>query len=284
MTSGCRSISRQSSQPVPRSIRGSREKFCRSLSVCITLIDPERKHHMKRLVIPALLSTMLFAASAQAHHIWLQQDAKSANMYFGEFAENLREVSPGRLDKFQPNAVLLGSNGDKTLDSKMVKNAIVLSARAGKNESIIVEETRYPLLERKTGDTVVRTAWTPAARLVTSDAAQAPRLTLDVVPTGKPGEFKLFYKGQPLPKTKINIQMPAGWTKESHTDEQGVVKFDLPWQGTYVVEAHHTDKTAGERDGKPYDIASFVTSLTLTQTKGIKAVPAAAVTEPSPVK
>lgn len=240
---------------------------------------------MKRLVIPALLSTLLFAASAQAHHVWLQQDAKSAKLYFGEFAENLREVSPGRLDKFvQPTAVLLGSNGDKTLDLNKGKDGFALSARAGKNESIIAEEAHYPVLERKVGETVTRTAWTPAARLVTSDAEQAPRLTLDIVPTGKRGEFKLFYKGQPLAKTKINVQVPAGWSKESHTDEQGVVKFDLPWQGTYVVEAHHTDKTAGERDGKPYDIASFVTSLTLTQAKGIKAVPAAAVTEPSPIK
>jgi len=229
---------------------------------------------LKRLVIPALLSTLLLAASAQAHHVWLQQDAKSANLYFGEFGENLRETSPGLLDRFvQPSAVLLGANGDKTLDVNKGKNAYALSARAGKGESIVAEEAHYPILERKTGETVTRTLWTPAARLVTGFAEQAPRLTLDIVTTGKPGEFKLVYKGQPLAKTKITIVTSAGWGKEGHTNEQGLANFDLPWQGTYVVEAHHIDKTAGERDGKPYDVASFVTSLTVAQTKGIKALP-----------
>jgi len=85
---------------------------------------------LKRLVIPALLSTLLLAASAQAHHVWLQQDAKSAHLYFGEFGENLRETSPGLLDRFvQPSAVLLGANGDKTLDVNKGKNAYALKKR-----------------------------------------------------------------------------------------------------------------------------------------------------------
>jgi hypothetical protein len=233
---------------------------------------------MKRFVIPALLSTLLLATSAQAHQIWLQQDAKSASLYFGEFGENLREASPGLLDRFgQPSAVLLGGSDEKTLTLTKGKDAFSLSERAAKNQSIIAQDAHYPVFEHKTGDVVTRTAWTPAARLITSDAEQAPRLTLDLVPTGKHGEFKLFYKGQPLPKTKVGVVTSSGWSKEAYSSEQGLVTFDLPWQGTYVVEAHHTDKVAGERDGKAYDVASFVTTLSLIQSKGLKPLP------PSPV-
>jgi len=229
-----------------------------------------------------LIAAMMFASTAQAHQIWLEQTPKAANLYFGEFGENLRETSPGLLDKFvKPSATLSGAKGDQALTLNKQAHAFALSARAGKNETITAEETNYPGFEKKTGETVVRSIWTPAARLVTSDAAQAPKLTLDLVPSGKPGEFKVYYKGQPLPKTKVGIIVQSGWAKEAISDEHGAVKFDLPWQGTYVLEVHHTDKTAGERDGKPYDIASYVTTLSLAQSKGIKAVAAGPAATPN---
>ncbi len=237
---------------------------------------------MKCLVMPALLSTLLLAASAQAHQIWLQQDAKSANLYFGEFGENLREASPGLLDRFaQPSAVLISTDGEKTLDLNKGSNGFALSARAGTKQSIVAQDAHYPVFEHKVGDVVTRTAWTPAARLITSDAEQAPRLTLDIVPTGKHGEFKLVYKNQPLPKTKVGVVTQSGWLKEAYTDEQGLVKFNLPWQGTYVVETHHSDKSGGERDGKAYDVGSFTTTLSLVQAKGVKALPAPPAMKPN---
>ncbi|RBA23551.1 DUF4198 domain-containing protein [Herminiimonas fonticola] len=236
----------------------------------------------RRLALLPLVSALVFAGAAHAHQIWLEQTPKAANLYFGEFGENLRETSPGLLDKFvKPTATLSSAKGDQVLTLNKQANAFTLSAPAGKNETITVEETNYPGFEKKTGETVVRSIWTPAARLVTSDAAQAPKLTLDLVPNGKPGEFKVYYKGQALPKAKVGIIVQSGWAKEATSDEQGIVKFNLPWQGTYVLEVHHTDKTAGERDGKPYDVASFVTTLSLAQTKGIKAVAAGPAATPN---
>lgn len=223
----------------------------------------------------SLVSALMFAGAANAHQIWLEQTPKAAQLYFGEFGENLREASPGLLDKFvKPTATLVEGRNEQPLTLEKTSSAFVLSATAKKNESIIAEEANYPPIERKNGETVTRTVWTPAARLVTSDAEQQPKLTLDIVPTGKKGEFKIFYKNQPLPKTKVGIIVQSGWMKEAMSDEQGTVSFDLPWQGTYVLEVHHTDKTPGERDGKPYDIASFVTTLSLAQEKGVKALPA----------
>lgn len=238
---------------------------------------------MKRLaIVTGLLSTFVLAAPVQAHQIWLQQDAKGANLYFGEFGDNLREASPGLLDKFvQPTAVVVSKNGDRTLELSKKSNAFNLSGKAGKDESIVAEEAHYPVFEGKKGDVVTRTAWTPAARLVTSNAAQEPRLTLDLTPTGKAGEFKVTYKNQPLPKAKVGLVVQSGWAKEAYSDENGLVHFDMPWQGTYVAEVHHNDKVTGERDGKPFDAASFVTTLSLVQAKGIKAVAAPPAAKPN---
>ncbi|MDQ7968848.1 MAG: DUF4198 domain-containing protein [Oxalicibacterium faecigallinarum] len=231
---------------------------------------------MKRLALLPLISALMFAGSAQAHQVWLEQNAKSASLYFGEFGENLRETSPGLLDKFvKPSATLIGAKSEQALTLTKGEKSYVLSGRAGKNETIYAEEANYPVIERKEGDKVVsRMIWTPAARLITSNAAVEPKLTLDIVPTGKQGEFKVTYKGQPLPKAKVGIIVQSGWGKEAYSDEQGLVDFDTPWAGTYVLEVHHTDKTPGERNGAAYDSASFVTTLSLTQPTGVKALPA----------
>lgn len=225
----------------------------------------------------------LASAGANAHEIWIEQDAKSTRFYFGEFNDNLREVSPGLLDKFaQPVATHLSAKGERSLTLDKTAGAFVLNGRAGKNESIVVEDPRYPIFERKTdGQKAARTFWTPAARYVTDLVPQAPKLALDIVPTGQTGEFKLFFKGQPLPKTKVGIVALSGWSKEARTDEYGIVRFSTPWKGAYLMEARHTDNTPGERDGETYDVASYGTTLSFVQPKGLLSPPAPPAAKPN---
>jgi hypothetical protein len=52
---------------------------------------------MQRKTLPAFrtiafISGLLMLGSAQAHHVWLEQDAQGAKLYFGEFGENLLEL------------------------------------------------------------------------------------------------------------------------------------------------------------------------------------------------
>jgi len=239
---------------------------------------------MHRLITSALLCSAALAGTAQAHQVWLEQTPATAQLYFGEFNENLREVSPGLLDRFvQPTATLVTARGEQPLKADKAANGFVLSARAGAGESIVAQDAGYPVRERKEGDKVIRTAWTPAARLLGagSTAALAPRLALDIVPTGRAGEYQVVYAGRPLPKAKVGVAVQSGWGRELHTDDQGIVRLAQPWQGTYVLEVHHVDKTPGERNGKPYDIASYVTTLSLTQTDGLAALPAAPAAAPN---
>lgn len=236
----------------------------------------------QRLVLLPLLSALLFAGSVHAHQIWLEQTPKAASLYFGEYDRNQREISPGLLDKItQQTATLANAKGEKALTSTRTNNAIVFSAHAAKNETIYTEDASYPVSEYKNGDLTVRSARILGARLVTSNQPQEPKLALDLVPTGKQGEFKIFYKGQAQPKTKVGLIAQSGWTREASSDDQGIVKFDLPWQGTYVLEVRYVDKTPGERAGKPYDFTNHMTTLSLSQTTGIKSLPTTSATEAS---
>ena len=234
------------------------------------------------------LVALLFAAAtaAQAHHVWLEQDASGATLYFGEYGQNLRETTPGYLDKFvAPTAQRISASAAQPLTLSKTPKGFVLSGSAAKGESLVAEDGRYPISERKDGDKLVRSLYVPAARLVNTFDKQAPHLTLDLVPTGNNGadgmQVQVFYKGQPLPKAKIEVVTPFGWGKELRGDDQGRLKLNLPWKGSYVLEVKHADTSAGERGSEKYDRASYVTSLTITQPEGLAALPAAPAAAPN---
>jgi len=234
---------------------------------------------MNKLLLTLLV---LSAPAAQAHHIWLEQDGKTVKLQFGEFALNQRETTPGLLDKFSaPTATLIGASGERALKLDKTAKGFVLSGAPAAGEAVVAEDAAYPTWETTNDGKVSQHIWAPAARLATSFAAQAPKLTFDIVPTGKAGQFKVFYKGQPAPKIAVHAIVPSGWSKEATTDAQGAVQFDMPWKSVYVLEASHTDKTGGERAGKAYATATYVTSLTVTQPNGVAPIPAGPALAPS---
>ena len=234
---------------------------------------------MKKLLLSLLV---LSAPLAQAHHIWLEQEGKTVKLQFGEFALNQRETTPGLLDKFvTPTATLIGASGERALKLEKTAKGFVLTGAPAAGDSIVAEDAAYPTWETTKDGKVSQHVWAPAARLVTTFAAQQPKLTFDIVPTGKAGQFKVFYKNQPLPKIVVHAIVPSGWTKEATSDAQGLIQFDLPWRSMYVLEAEHTDKAGGERSGKAYATATYVTSLTVNQPAGVAPLPAAPVMAPS---
>lgn len=232
---------------------------------------------MKTSLVAAALFAVTFAA--HAHHVWIEQDEQGAKLYFGEFGDNVRETSPGLLDNFvKPTAQRLSSKGSTPLEPGKTADGFSLGPRASKGESLIAEETAYPVFERKEGDKVTRSLFVPAARLVTDFSKQEPRLTLDLVPTGKVSEngveFQAFYKGQPLPKATVELINQSGWSQTHHSDDSGKLTVKLPWRGTYVLEMSQRDTGGGQRaNGDKWDRASFVTSLTVTQAHGLPALP-----------
>ncbi|KGD93557.1 cobalt ABC transporter substrate-binding protein [Achromobacter sp. RTa] len=235
-----------------------------------------------------IAATLCLAATAQAHQAWLEQadDGKAVVLRFGEFAENLREASPGLLDLFgKPSATLISAKGESPLAVTKTAAGFALSAGAGKGQSIAAEDPAFPLRTFKQGDKEINSWIWPGARYVTSLAAQAPKLALDVVPTGQAGEFQVVLKGQALPKAKVVIAVQSGWSKEAHADEQGKVRFDLPWKGQYVIEASHIDRNPGERPGaagpEKYDGINYVTTLSFVKADGAAPFPAGPAAAPS---
>jgi hypothetical protein len=229
---------------------------------------------MMRILLVAAIAALSFAGSASAHHLWLEADGQGARLYFGEFDENLREASPGLLDRFKPlpEAKAVGVSGPQPLKVEKQPNAFVVTGTIGAGDSIVAEQTRVG--ERKQDGKAVRTLGTLAARWVPDFAERAPVLALDVVPTGKPGAFKVVYDGKPLAKAKLELIAESGWKKELQTDEQGAFTATLPWRGAYVIEIEHVDAKAGGEGAGAYDRKRFVTSLSFKVTQGLEGPPA----------
>ena len=226
---------------------------------------------MKPLLAAALL--VLGASAAKAHQVWLENAGGQARLHFGEFNDNLRETSPGSLDKFKGVPVLEQRAGtaSQKVEGKLTKDAFAYTVTG--NADTLFAAATYPLIDRSKRN-LPAMVWQPAARWVASLAKPvAPTAALDLVPTGKPGELKVVYQGAPLPKAKVQLSAPSGWTREAEAGEDGTVTFVTPWKGQYVAEVKHSDKTPGEAQGAPYGEASYVTTLSFVQAEGAVSPP-----------
>ena len=154
-----------------------------------------------RTVIAALL-WLSFPGAASAHALWLEPEAAGYQLYFGEFGENLREGSPGLLDRFEPlpAARAFGASGDTALKVEKKPTSFQFAGAPDGTGSVVAEQTR--ITERKQNDKVTRTLGRYAARYVADFSERTPLIPLDIVPTGTPGRLKVFYDGKPLPGPK----------------------------------------------------------------------------------
>lgn len=223
--------------------------------------------HLRAPLLSALL--VCAATTAQAHQVWLENTAGQARLHFGEFNDNLRETSPGRLDQFIGVPALEQRTGATALrvEGQLGKDAFAYTV-AGAPDTLFAAGT-YPLIDRSKRN-LPAMYWQPSARWVASLARPiAPTAPLDLVPTGTPGQFKAVFKGAPLGKAKVQLAAPSGWTREATTADDGTVTFALPWKGQYVAEVKHADKTEGIVQGEKYSEASYVTTLTFVQAEGM---------------
>ena len=232
-----------------------------------------------RIVVAAFF-WLSFTAAASAHALWIEPGEAGFEIYFGEFDENLREGSPGLLDRFNPPpaAKAFGASGDNVLKVEKRATSFQVSGVPAGATSVVAEQAR--VTERTQGEKVMRTLGRLSARYVSDFSERQPVIPLDVVPAGKPGAFKVFYDGKPLPNAKVEIATEFGWKRDFKTDDGGAFDGALLWKGTYQVEVSVMDATPGVHGTEAYDGMRFVTTLVFKVTTGLEAPPRPPVTLP----
>jgi hypothetical protein len=216
------------------------------------------------LAVAALTAASL---SAQAHYLWIESSADKVMLRFGEFAENQRERSPGRLDEIvAPQAQSFSGSGPAPVALKREADGFAFT-QTGKNAELIAEEKRMGVRDWSgSGIGIVKPMF--YARATGTNAAVKPAMQLDIVPTGSADQFKVWFKDQPLAKSAVTVYAPNGWWQEHKTDANGNVALARPWRGQYVIEVIFLEKAAGTFEGKTYNAVRHRATLTVNQPNG----------------
>ena len=121
-------------------------------------MQPEPTHMMKKLSLAAglLLGTV---TTASAHQVWIEQvEGQGAIVRFGEFGENLREASPGLLDKFgKPAGVLVAASDGVSRDAARLDLAHYFLANRlgieaiGVLERVVAKAGQFPVFRYHLG-------------------------------------------------------------------------------------------------------------------------------------
>ncbi|KVC69001.1 nickel uptake transporter family protein [Burkholderia ubonensis] len=229
-------------------------------------------------------SLALLSAGAYAHQIWFEPaSGNTFKLYYGEYDKNMLEVTPGGMDRFRAlKGKLVTKDGEKPLDMTLHRDFFDIAQKAGKDDTLIAVDQKYPIFKLHDEGTVVDTYWTVATRWVGDLRPRTPELDLDIVPTGVVDgnrvQFQVFYQKEPLTNKPVTMSAASGWDYLGTTDGEGKVSFPLPWKGIYVVGVEFRDHTSGERVNtenvtEKYAIKSFSSTLAFNQPNGAAPMP-----------
>ncbi len=208
--------------------------------------------------ICALAALLLVSSvNVRAHAVWIELLNGKLVARFAEPSGNY-EKSPGFLDSLSgPSAFTVITNASVMIESPKTTNHFQLVNAATTNvagvESIFtVRAGRKPHFYAR---------WQPVGA-----GAGTPMLTFDLVPTGKPGEVHVYFRGQPVGGLKATLRTPDDTEKEIPVDAEGYVRFESRQSGLHLLTiAHHREAIAGSHLGKAYHQTSHNTALSWVQ-------------------
>ena len=221
---------------------------------------------MKSKTISTLVLTLLaaFAASqATAHSVWIEPTTNGQLVIRFAEPDGRLEKSPGHLDSLSsPVAFTVLTNTPVAVEASKSTNHFLLVAASPSNAACA--ETSFIVMSApgKPGRKPNFYArWSPSLAV-----AATPALNLDLVPTGKPGEVRIYFRGQPLGGVKATLRTPDEVEKELTADAEGFVRFESKQSGQHHLSiGRHRETLAGFHGGKAYDLTSHNTALTWRQ-------------------
>lgn len=201
-----------------------------------------------------ITAAMLLPGFLSAHYIWIERDGTAARVYYGEFQDGEREKSPGKLDKIKGLRVFTADADGKNKEVKNVKTTDFFAAEADKAVYVLAASLEVAVADMKKYNWgIVKPMFYARHGALSTRVQVRPAQTLDIVPVaGGVNVFQVYFNGEGLKNEKLMVYAPNTWAKEYKTDDVGKVKIETPWQGQYVLEVIHTDKTPGEFEGKEY--------------------------------
>jgi hypothetical protein len=213
----------------------------------------------------SILTLALFSflpGLAQAHSVWIEELPNGQLcVRFAQWGDEY-EKSPGHLDSFATvSGWAFDGEGKPTLFDVEKKKDQFFLAQADAAKPAFAQA---PFAIRKLHDDKPARApifycrWQPEGT-----SAGTPSMTMDVVPTGKPGEARVFFRGKPLADVEVLFFNPAFDEQKLKTDAEGIVRApDISKPGPYLLAvARYSEELPGFFNGVPFAITSHSASL-----------------------
>ena len=213
-------------------------------------------------IIPAASAVIvggLLSFNVAAHALWLEGGDAETRLYFGEYAENLRETSPGRLDSIiEPVVTVVDTKGkEKRVEASRVNNHFAIPHTNDPAGATVLVQALKQAIREPQGEIPSPTY----RRYLYARLGKGGSLPLDIQDNGN--LLRLTFMGKPVPKAEVVVIAPNGWEKHLRTDEKGETTYTLLEPGLYVVEAKYELNKPGEFEGKAYAVESHKATLTL---------------------
>ncbi|SHG89275.1 DUF4198 domain-containing protein [Flavobacterium johnsoniae] len=205
-----------------------------------------------------------------AHALWIETKAtgtkgkaQEISIYFGEFSDNDITKADKWFSDLKDFSLVVISPSKK--ETKLTSKALDNKYQAFFTPT---EDGVYTIVMQHTVKDVYGTMkldYNSSATVVVGNKAAGNNITAN---TNKIAVFSenadtakkdakvtgvASYDGAIAKEAKIKVIAPNGWEKELWTNDKGEFSFTPIWSGNYMVEYAHTDKSAGEHNGKKYD-------------------------------
>jgi hypothetical protein len=213
--------------------------------------------HLKRLALLGAQGSIL-ATAAHAHTVWIELNGSGHPVVrFAEPGEPF-ETSPGHLDGLTPPLAIRDSDEATITVAAVKQHESFLLSGVTENDRLAVESIFTVRGDRKP---CFYARWQPRG-----NAPKGPRLTLDLVPTERPGAVRAYFRNRPLGNVPAQLRLPNGVPLELWADPDGFIRFEPQGPGQYLLTiAHHRETRSGFHRGQAYERVSHNAALTWIQ-------------------
>jgi len=219
--------------------------------------------YWKHLFIALLIWTG--TQQSWAHSVYFESTPEGGLVIrFGEFGDEYEE-SPGFLDSLDDVYAWKSKDTSKPVGLSPVKKKQGFEIEADSSDSVSAH-SGFVIMTRGSGP--ARKPYFYARWTAGFEQKAAPSLTLDLVPTGKPGEVQAVFRNKPLAGAKATLFTPEANDQELTADENGIFRFktDPKEKGLYMLKiGRHREALAGFDRGTAFALSSHNCSLTWKQ-------------------
>jgi len=227
--------------------------------------------------ILTLVLVMMACAQSFAHYMWLETSesgelgkAHAVKVFFGEYTygvvedpsgKNFAAVKNFKLSVVTPSGlkheIKTSVKGDAFEGIFTPTEKGTYTVTLNNDEIEVIDYTQYDF-------GVFKTHYHSTARVVVGGESTETKATndkglvlvncaTDKADVGAEVVIKVLYQGKPLAEQEVAIYVADLWSKKLTTDENGQVRFDLPWATRYTIEATKKEEVPGTYHGEDYE-------------------------------